>query len=72
VPRSHTQQQALARVPASREMMTLGDGEIAEYRETANVGPGFIDLEFTAARTAKIFAKKGASLKKRPDTDGFG
>jgi hypothetical protein len=48
-------------------MMTLRDGKIAEYREVANVGPGFVQMGFAPERTAKILAREGESLKKRPE-----
>ena len=48
-------------------MMRLSDGKIAEYREVANVGPGFIDMGFTPERVAKILAKEGAHLKQQPE-----
>jgi limonene-1,2-epoxide hydrolase len=48
-------------------MMTLRDGKIAEYREVANVGPGFVQMGFAPERTAKILAHEGESLKKRPE-----
>ena len=48
-------------------MMTLRDGKIAEYREVANVGPGFVQMGFAPERTARILAREGESLKKRPE-----
>ena len=48
-------------------MMSLEDGRIAEYREVANVGPGFVDMGFAPERLAKILAKEGAQLKQRPE-----
>ena len=48
-------------------MMSLSDGKIAEYREVANVGPGFVDMGFAPERVAKILAKEGAHLKQRPE-----
>jgi ketosteroid isomerase-like protein len=48
-------------------MMRLSDGKIAEYREVANVGPGFIDMGFAPERVAKILAKEGAHLKQQPE-----
>jgi len=47
-------------------IMSLKDGRIAEYREVANVGPGFVDMGFAPERLAKILAKEGAQLKKQP------
>ena len=48
-------------------MMGLRDGKISEYREVANVGPGFVDMGFAPERVAKILAKEGAHLKERPE-----
>ncbi len=48
-------------------MMGLRDGKIAEYREVANVGPGFVDMGFAPERLAKILAKEGAHLKQQPE-----
>ena len=48
-------------------MMALSDGRIAEYREVANVGPGFVDMGFAPERVAKILAKEGAHLKQQPE-----
>ena len=48
-------------------MMALRDGKITEYREVANVGPGFIDMGFAPERVAKILAKEGAHLKQQPE-----
>ena len=48
-------------------MMTLRDGRIADYREVANVGPGFVDMGFAPERVARILAKEGAHLKQQPE-----
>ena len=48
-------------------IMSLKDGRIAEYREVANVGPGFVDMGFAPERIAKILGKEGAQLKKQPE-----
>jgi ketosteroid isomerase-like protein len=48
-------------------MMSLCDGKIAEYREVANTGPGFVEMGFAPERIAKILAKEGAHLKKQPE-----
>ena len=48
-------------------MMQLKDGKIAEYREVANAGPGFVDMGFAPERIAKILAKEGAHLKQQPE-----
>lgn len=48
-------------------MMRLRDGKIAEYREVANVGPGFVDMGFAPERIAKILGKEGAHLRQQPE-----
>jgi ketosteroid isomerase-like protein len=48
-------------------MMNLRDDKIAEYREVANVGPGFVDMGFTPERVSKILAREGAHLKQQPE-----
>jgi len=48
-------------------IMTLQDGKIAEYREVANAGVGLLEIGFAPERVAKILAKEGAHLKKRPE-----
>ena len=48
-------------------IMTLRDGEIAEYHEVANAATGFVDMNFAPERIAKIIAKHGAALKARPE-----
>ena len=48
-------------------MMSLRDGKITEYREVANVGPGFVDMGFAPERVAKILAKEGTHLKQQPE-----
>jgi ketosteroid isomerase-like protein len=48
-------------------MMSLRDGKIAEYREVANVGPGFVQMGFAPERIAKILGREGEQLKKRPE-----
>ena len=48
-------------------MMALKDGKIAEYREVANAGPGFVDMGFAPERIAKILAREGAHLKQQPE-----
>src|SRR6185369_11184278 len=47
-------------------IMSLRDGKIAEYREVANVGPGFAQMGFAPERSAKIFEREGEQLKKHP------
>jgi limonene-1,2-epoxide hydrolase len=48
-------------------MMSLRDGKIAEYREVANVGPGFVQMGFAPERIATILAREGEQLKNRPE-----
>jgi limonene-1,2-epoxide hydrolase len=48
-------------------IMRLRDGKIAEYREVANVGPGFVQMGFAPERIAKILAREGEQLKARPE-----
>ena len=48
-------------------MMALKDGKIAEYREVANAGPGFVDMGFAPERIAKILARESAHLKQQPE-----
>ena len=48
-------------------MMSLRDGKIAEYREVANVGPGFVQMGFAPERIAKVLGREGEQLKKRPE-----
>lgn len=48
-------------------IMKLRGGQIAEYREVANTAPGFVDMNFTPERIAKIAARQGAALKARPE-----
>ena len=48
-------------------IMKLRGGQIAEYREVANTAPGFVDMNFTPERIAKIAARQGAALKARSE-----
>jgi ketosteroid isomerase-like protein len=48
-------------------IMRLTDGLIAEYREVANTGTGFVDMKFAPERIAKILAREAAALKARPE-----
>ena len=48
-------------------IMSLRDGKIVEYREVANAGPGLVDTGFAPARIAKILAREGEDLRKRPE-----
>ena len=48
-------------------IMRLRDGRIADYREVANTGPGFVDMNFAPERIAKILRRQGDALKARPE-----
>jgi ketosteroid isomerase-like protein len=48
-------------------IMRLRDGLIAEYREVATIGTGFVDMGFAPARIAKIFSRHAEALKARPE-----
>ena len=48
-------------------MMSLCDGKIAEYREVANVGPGFVQMGFAPERVAKILGRETEALKRRAE-----
>ena len=48
-------------------IMKLRDGKITEYREVADTGPCFADMNFAPERIAKILARQGAELKARPE-----
>ncbi len=48
-------------------IMTLTDGEIAEYREVANSSMGLLEIGFAPERVAKILAKEAAHIKARPE-----
>jgi hypothetical protein len=48
-------------------IMKIRDDRIAEYREVANVAPGFVDMNFAPERIAKILARQSSELKKRPE-----
>ena len=48
-------------------IMRIEDGLIAEYREVANAGPAFVDMNFAPERIATILAREGAALKARPE-----
>ena len=50
-------------------IMKLRDGLIACYHEVANTAPGFVDMNFTPDRIAKIAARQGAALKARPEME---
>jgi uncharacterized protein (TIGR02246 family) len=48
-------------------MMSLRDGEITEYREIADVGTAFADMNFHPERISKIFARRADALKAKPE-----
>ena len=48
-------------------IMTLSDGQIAEYREVANSSIGLLDIGFAPERVAKILAKEAKDIKARPE-----
>ena len=48
-------------------IMKMRDSLIAEYREIANVASALVDMNFAPERIAKIIARQGSELKKRPE-----
>jgi ketosteroid isomerase-like protein len=48
-------------------IMHLREGRIADYREVANTGPGFVDMNFAPERIVKILSRQGDELKTRPE-----
>ncbi len=48
-------------------IMQITDGLIAEYREVANPGPAFVDMNFAPGRIATILAREGTALKALPE-----
>lgn len=48
-------------------IMQIRDGLIAEYREVANPGPAFVDMNFAPERIAKILLREARALKGRPE-----
>jgi len=48
-------------------IMKLRGGRIAEYREVANTGTGFVDMNFAPERLAKVLKRQGAELRARPE-----
>lgn len=48
-------------------IMTIRDGRIGEYREIANAGTAFTDMNFPPARIARILEREASALKARPD-----
>jgi ketosteroid isomerase-like protein len=47
--------------------MQLRDGLIADYREIISCGTAFVDMHFHPERIFKIFARKAAAFKERPE-----
>ena len=48
-------------------IMTIRDGLIAEYREIANPGTAFVDMNFAPGRIARILEREASKLKGRPE-----
>jgi ketosteroid isomerase-like protein len=48
-------------------IMRISGGLVAEYREVANPGPAFVDMNFAPQRIATILARQGQALKARPE-----
>jgi ketosteroid isomerase-like protein len=48
-------------------IMRIAGGLIAEYREVANPGPAFVDMNFSPERIATILGREGSALKARPE-----
>jgi ketosteroid isomerase-like protein len=48
-------------------IMTLVDGQIATYREIADVGPAFAAMNFSAERIAKLHARRDRALRAEKD-----
>jgi ketosteroid isomerase-like protein len=48
-------------------IMRTRDGLIAEYREVANTGPAFVDMNFPPERIVTILERQGAALRARPE-----
>jgi hypothetical protein len=48
-------------------IMSLRDGKIAEYREVISCGTAFVDMHFHPERIFKIFERKAAALRARPE-----
>jgi ketosteroid isomerase-like protein len=48
-------------------IMSLRDGKIADYREVISGGTAFVDMHFHPERIFKIFERKAAALKARPE-----
>jgi len=48
-------------------IMQLRGGQIAEYREVIACGTAFVDMNFHPERIFKIFARKAAAMKAKPE-----
>jgi SnoaL-like domain len=48
-------------------IMVLRDGKIADYREIISCGTAFVDMNFNPERIFKIFARKAAAMKEKPE-----
>jgi ketosteroid isomerase-like protein len=48
-------------------IIRLEGGLIADYREVANTGPAFVDLNFAPERIARILKRQGDELKARDE-----
>lgn len=48
-------------------IMELRNGRIADYREVISCGTAFVDMHFHPERIFKIFARKAAAFKGRPE-----
>lgn len=48
-------------------IMRMEDGLIAEYREVANTGTAFADMNFAPERIATILARQASALRGRPE-----
>jgi ketosteroid isomerase-like protein len=48
-------------------IMKLEDGKIKEYREVIACGTAFVDMRFHPERIYKIFERKAAAMKQRPE-----
>jgi ketosteroid isomerase-like protein len=48
-------------------IMQIRDGLIAEYREVANPGTAFVDMNFPPERIKTILSREGRALKARPE-----
>ena len=48
-------------------IMLMRGGKITEYREVIACGTAFIDMNFAPERIFKIFARKAAAMKEKPE-----